>query len=281
MPRWPLILALAALAGCGDRLGPPAPYAIHGPPGVASTVPAGPHPDRVTVAGGDTLYGLSRHWGVPMRAIIDANGLSPPYRLVAGASLVLPQVRTHTVLPGETLTAVARQQGVDASTLAATNHLATPYVIRTGEVLVLPAPIQMASAPPPLPAERPAPSAAVMRAPIVPAPLPIAAEAPPPSGTRVLAVSPLAAAQPLGAAPPLAMAPPPPAPQHLPGGARHRGSRAVAGGPAAAPGGSRARTACRAAASRPICAVASRPRRPSCHRPPPSPCPWRRRHPSP
>ena len=182
MVRLLLVLVLGVLAGCAARIGAPAPYEVHTMQGATTrSEPAGPHPDSVKVASGDTLYGLSRHWGVPMRAIIDANNLAPPYRLVVGTSLMLPQVRTHTVRAGDTLTNVARQYGVDSSTLAATNHLAPPYVIRTGEVLVLPAPVEIAAAPPPV-APSPPPQVAM-------APPPTLPYASPGSGPRVLAVS--------------------------------------------------------------------------------------------
>ncbi len=134
--RFAALLALVLLASC-DRTEPPAPYELHTHTGPATlSEPIGPHPDRIAVASGDTLYGVSRKYGVPTRAIIDANNLSPPYRLVAGTSLALPQVTTHLVRGGDTLNSVARLYGVDVSSLAATNHLPPPYVIRTGETLI-------------------------------------------------------------------------------------------------------------------------------------------------
>ncbi|HXQ51775.1 MAG TPA: LysM peptidoglycan-binding domain-containing M23 family metallopeptidase [Stellaceae bacterium] len=178
------ILALGLLAGCGRTVGP-APYELHTHPGPPTlSEPLGPHPDRVKVAEGDTLYGVSRRYGVPMRAIIDANRLAPPYRLVTGATLALPQVRTHLVRAGDTLATVARQYGVDTSTLAATNHLAPPYVIRTGETLVLPAPVETARAaraPAPVPVPPPAPLASNAAPPPAAMPAPLAAlDGPPP-----------------------------------------------------------------------------------------------------
>jgi murein DD-endopeptidase MepM/ murein hydrolase activator NlpD len=187
----PLILALGLLAGCA-RTVPPAPFELHTHAGAPTlSEPRGPHPDRVKVAEGDTLYDLSRRYRVPMRAIIDANRLAPPYRLVTGATLVLPQVGTHLVRPGDTLSTVARQYGVDTSTLAATNHLTPPYVIRTGETLILPAPVETARA--------------------MPAPTPPTA-APPPAA----APAPLAA---LDGPPAPGAAPPPAAPQSAPAAA--------------------------------------------------------------
>jgi len=161
----PLAVVLVALVAACARHGSPAPVELHNrPAAAAAATPVGPHPDRVTVAGGDTLYALARRYGVPVRAIIDANNLQPPYRLVAGASLALPQLRSHRVEPGDTLAGVARRYGVDASTLASTNHLAPPYIVKTGTTLILPAPVEtgriaVAALPPPAPAAVPPPIA--------------------------------------------------------------------------------------------------------------------------
>ncbi len=225
--RFVALLALVALASC-DRTEPPAPFELHTRAGAPTlSEPIGPHPDRIAVANGDTLYGVSRKYGVPTRAIIDANNLSPPYRLVTGSSLALPQVKTHLVKSGDTLRSVARLYGVDMSTLAATNHLAPPYVIRTGETVILPSSVATASAPAQQTVASAAPEA-VLAAPLAAPPAPDAAAAPasaqaaaPPAPVAATPetderVPPLAAepmAPPL--APPAAMPPPVPSPAPL------------------------------------------------------------------
>lgn len=126
----------------------------------AAAVPSGstkrlpPHPDHVTVQTGETLYAISRRYGVPVRALIEANGLAPPYALSAGRRLAVPQVRVHVVQPGETLYSVSRTYGIDTTTLARSNALSPPYRVFVGQALVLPAPTQVAegvTAPPPEP----------------------------------------------------------------------------------------------------------------------------------
>jgi murein DD-endopeptidase MepM/ murein hydrolase activator NlpD len=229
MLRRSAVLGLAFLAGCADRTAPPAPIELHthaGPPVLSQPVPT-VHPDRVTVASADTLYGLSRRYGLPIRAIIDANGLEPPYRLAAGSTLVLPQIRTHLVQSGDTLLSVARTNGVDMSSLAATNHLTPPFVIRTGETLILPSPVETASAPAPQPVASVALAApAIQPPPAKPASVaevPTPTEPPPPPQAKPAAPAAVAAAAP-DAPPPvpepkpaerLASLPPPapPAPQ--------------------------------------------------------------------
>lgn len=123
---------------------PSTPAVISVPP--PSAAPR-PHPDQITVLPGDTLYSIARRFDVPVRAVIDANHLEPPYQVVAGRTLILPQVRTHLVRPGETLYGVSRLYGVDATTLARENHMEPPYTIRTGTVLVLPASVEPAALP--------------------------------------------------------------------------------------------------------------------------------------
>ena len=96
------------------------------------------HPDSIVVKPGQTLFDVARLYDVPTRAVIDSNQLEPPYRLIAGRTLVLPQIRTHLVRGGDTIYSVARTYGVEASTLVAANHLQPPYTIFSGTVLVLP-----------------------------------------------------------------------------------------------------------------------------------------------
>ncbi len=142
-----------------------------------------PHPDQVVVGKGETLYMIARRYDVPLRSIIDANHLDPPFQVAAGTSLVLPQERFHVVKAGDTLYSVARVYGVDVSTLARLNHLAEPFAIRAGEALELPAPVaaveRVASAPPARPASGTKPAEA--SAPAAPAPPP----EPPPAAKPV------------------------------------------------------------------------------------------------
>jgi murein DD-endopeptidase MepM/ murein hydrolase activator NlpD len=79
---------------------------------------------------------------VPIRSLIEANNLAPPYNLAAGKRLIVPQVRTHVVQPGDTLYSISRRYGVDASSLAQSNNLQPPSVVRLGQTLILPAPVQ-------------------------------------------------------------------------------------------------------------------------------------------
>jgi murein DD-endopeptidase MepM/ murein hydrolase activator NlpD len=129
-----VILALGALSACGN-MGPAVPR-LSNPPTAVQSKPA--QPRAVRVEGADTLFSLSKRYGVSPRDIIDANNLQPPYRLTVGQSLLLPAPRTHVVARGETLNAIARQHGVDTHELARVNMLLPPYVIRPNQTLTIP-----------------------------------------------------------------------------------------------------------------------------------------------
>jgi murein DD-endopeptidase MepM/ murein hydrolase activator NlpD len=138
-----------ALAGCA-RTAPPAPVIQ----GRLVSEAMRDRPDSVVVQPGETLYGIARRWHVPVRSLIELNDLRPPYHLLAGTRLALPQLRVHTVAPGETLYGVARRHGLDVNSLARTNQLSPPYTIVPGEMLLLPEPPAVAARPP-VPAPRP------------------------------------------------------------------------------------------------------------------------------
>jgi murein DD-endopeptidase MepM/ murein hydrolase activator NlpD len=181
------VLMLLALAACGPRLEPPAPVTIHGdgtvtggpppasraqrqgaemppppPPtfsaerGRAPPPPPAPPPAAaqtapgavLTVQSGQTLYAISRQTGVPVRDLIDANHLDPPFSLNAGQQIVVPQQRRYTVRAGDSLSGVAQQYGVDESSLARANNLQPPYSLHAGDTLILPAPVEQAAGPP-------------------------------------------------------------------------------------------------------------------------------------
>jgi murein DD-endopeptidase MepM/ murein hydrolase activator NlpD len=214
-PRLRLLAAMLMsiiLAACARTM-PPAPVVAGGQSGTSGTTaaptrptvaaprPATAHPDKVTVQSGETLYAISRRYDVPVRSLIEANGLAAPYNLGSGRTLTVPQVRQHVVQTGDTLYSVSRLYGVDTSTLAHANGIDAPYVVRIGQALVLPAPVEtarMRAAAPVIQATAPAPAYAAPAAPAVeplPAPAetaaaaPPAAVAPPAPGERTAAVA--------------------------------------------------------------------------------------------
>jgi murein DD-endopeptidase MepM/ murein hydrolase activator NlpD len=97
-------------------------------------------PGRYTVAAGDSLYGIARRFGLPIRAVIDSNNLQPPYALSIGQELTVPQAQVHEVAAGDTIYSIARRYDIDRSELVRINNLQAPYTIPLGQKLLLPTP---------------------------------------------------------------------------------------------------------------------------------------------
>ncbi|PWC34422.1 gamma-D-glutamyl-meso-diaminopimelate peptidase [Azospirillum sp. TSO35-2] len=92
----------------------------------------------ITVQKGDSAYILSRRYNVPLRDLIEANHLSPPYKLDVGQRLVLPTSRQYVVQKGDTLYGISRMHNVDVSELTQLNGLTPPYAVQVGQPLRLP-----------------------------------------------------------------------------------------------------------------------------------------------
>jgi len=224
------VLALLLLAGCHQST-TPAPVYDGGtgeqrPLGAATAVPvtqagiletAG---GRVTVQPGETLYAISRRSGVPVRSLIDANNLQPPYRVQAGQALTLPRTRQHIVQQGETLYSVARRYNVEAASLARMNHIDPPYTIKLGQPLLLPPAVETPQVAATVPSSALSPETPTPAAVSVGAAAPAASSAAVGGGVTATPLAPPVAAgapqslepPPGAAAPPPAAVSPPPAP---------------------------------------------------------------------
>ena len=96
---------------------------------------------------GDTVYAVARRSGLPIKVLIQANGLQAPYRIGVGNKLKLPRVRLHTVTPGETLFRIAKSYGVDTYELAKLNGIGEPFTVPIGNRLAIPAAYVVAATP--------------------------------------------------------------------------------------------------------------------------------------
>ncbi len=90
------------------------------------------------VARGDTVYAISRRYGVPVRSIIDHNGLRPPFPLKVGQRLRVPVPRRHVVARKETVYGISRRYGVPLRGVIDANGLKPPYALRIGQELLIP-----------------------------------------------------------------------------------------------------------------------------------------------
>lgn len=123
-----LLLPGLILAGCsteGDL------------PSKAARAPAAPI-NSIFVSRGDNLYKLAQQYNVPVRDLIEANGLTAPYVLQPGQRLLLPLPKVYVVKPGDTLYGLSRQYQVDTAVLVRLNNLQQPYTLKVGQTLNLP-----------------------------------------------------------------------------------------------------------------------------------------------
>lgn len=103
-----------------------------------------------TVAKGDTLWTLSRQYGVSVGELATANNLAKTATLRIGQSLTVPAkaasavsgpaaeaTNAYTVVSGDTLGAIARKQGTTITALRTANNLKNDN-LRIGQKLVIP-----------------------------------------------------------------------------------------------------------------------------------------------
>jgi murein DD-endopeptidase MepM/ murein hydrolase activator NlpD len=187
----PLLLAGCASNNWWDEGGRSSNSSYGGDSGYIERTPM-PAPVRSSggsyvVRRGVTLYQVSRETNVPLRSLIDANNLEPPYDLKTGQRLIIPTARYHVVQRGETVYSISRTYGVDMAVLTRTNRLQPPYRIKLGEKLQLPSRVnsQVASGddtqPRTVPMNRPGETYTAPRGAATPAAAPKAPLPPPPT----------------------------------------------------------------------------------------------------
>jgi murein DD-endopeptidase MepM/ murein hydrolase activator NlpD len=135
VPQAAPVGAVTLAVASGDQAQPAAPSLT-----AAAAKPAMVGLPVYVVQRKDTVYGVSRRHGVPIRGLIDYNGLKPPYTLSIGQRLNLPVQRRHAVAKGDTVYGISRRYGVDLTEFVRLNRLATPYTIKSGQSLVIPVP---------------------------------------------------------------------------------------------------------------------------------------------
>jgi len=151
---------------------------------VTGSLPAAPPPPSfsweggtpIIVAPGESLETISRRYGVPVAAIMEANSITSPATVRPGQHLVIPHRRgpasalsapqtriastaptvpsaapvgpprtalapaagVHVVAPGETLHSIARLYGKPVMVLAKANNIPPDTMVKVGERIVIP-----------------------------------------------------------------------------------------------------------------------------------------------
>ncbi len=97
------------------------------------------------VAKGETLYGISRQYGIGIDDLCVANGITKTSVLKIGQKLIIPgqasaqiQTETYIVQSGDTMYSIARKLGVSVDTLNILNQLSNSSLIKIGQELTVP-----------------------------------------------------------------------------------------------------------------------------------------------
>lgn len=114
-----VLLALFATTGCTGVQGAarPTPAPSSEPPLVELGELREPHPEpelvsvRHTVAPGETLYRISRTYGITVEELSEANGISDPRTLVVGQELIIPGFERPVRVATESSPAPAPDKG--------------------------------------------------------------------------------------------------------------------------------------------------------------------------
>lgn len=92
-----------------------------------------------TVKSGDTLYGISSMFAVPVSRIAADNALSNPDTLSVGQSLVISSdSMRYVVREGQTLYSLSQEYDVPLDELIAANPEVNPISLRIGQVIIIP-----------------------------------------------------------------------------------------------------------------------------------------------
>lgn len=88
---------------------------------------------------GDSVWAISRKFGVSMESITNANGLQEIPGIVIGQALVIPtKERTYVVQPGDSIWSIAQKFNVSVFSIISLNSISPPYFIYPGMVLRIP-----------------------------------------------------------------------------------------------------------------------------------------------
>ncbi len=88
---------------------------------------------------GDSLWKISRRYGVSTQEISDINELDQFPYLVVGQALVIPTREfSYTVRPGDTLWSISRRFNISINNIAAANSITNQNVLTPGQVLRIP-----------------------------------------------------------------------------------------------------------------------------------------------
>lgn len=101
-----------------------------------------------TMQKGETVYGLSKKYGVAMSVILEYNGISDATKIVVGQKIKIPEIKnlksdqkatqTYIVQKGDTVYGIAKKFGTTQAEIFSLNGLSAQSVIKVGQKLKVP-----------------------------------------------------------------------------------------------------------------------------------------------
>ena len=93
---------------------------------------------EVRVKKGQSVYILSKLYGISMRSIIEENNLKAPFVLYPNQRIILRPPNVYTVKRGDSLYSIAKRYDTNIYQLAKQNSLDAPYTIYSGQKILVP-----------------------------------------------------------------------------------------------------------------------------------------------
>lgn len=101
-----------------------------------------------TMQKGETVYGLSKKYGVAMSVILEYNGIRDATKIVVGQKIKIPEIKnlksdqkatqTYIVQKGDTVYGIAKKFGTTQAEIFSLNGLSAQSVIKVGQKLKVP-----------------------------------------------------------------------------------------------------------------------------------------------
>ncbi|MDF2839784.1 MAG: polysaccharide deacetylase [Clostridia bacterium] len=97
---------------------------------------------QYSVRSGDTLYKIASAFKTSIEYLAKLNNLNPPYALMVGQSLIVPNVNIgyleHVIKPGDTLYKIALMYNITIQDIVQANNLANVNYLYIGQILKIP-----------------------------------------------------------------------------------------------------------------------------------------------
>jgi len=103
---------------------------------------------KIVAKSGDTLFKISKQYGVPLKELMYKNSFNDATKLIEGEVIVIPQKNitkyknnqhlTYKVIEGDTLYKIARDYNVNLKDIISINNLSNDSYLKLNQIILLP-----------------------------------------------------------------------------------------------------------------------------------------------